>query len=475
MDQATTVSQQALLTWAMSRSRETEITQAAMQLVREFGNPRGGLLKQGVELSRILYMRLQGICDVSDVVEGIPAEGLSERLLQWRQWTQELRTLWPVHSEQEWADLLAKSIAEENRVVLAVVSQSIAECIPAASGKTASSDGASVVMQYDRQWFLGLPVPPEVGRSYDRGAYFHWGGSADTAERITVLAERVAQFEETLRAAVRRVRSEKNAPAVDSSRLLRASAELAGAGRVYASLASNLEQGWPVESKRLVEAMGRLNDVLESLAANAPHDEAFAGAPSLVHEGKKALDALQGYLATSATHEDAGGGESDQENSSLSPEKLADRVARLSESLAQHDTMEENNLAAQLQNFAVSAAQIHSVTDADREQLAGKLLALLIAADGALYRHNTRPLSDLRDGLRDLLFTRGWGTDYVLLDKQLVGQPLAKWLKYVEVESTVSQSSFPSDCVDRVARPGYAYRGTDQETVLRKVMVVVVQ
>jgi hypothetical protein len=466
MQNLTAVPQQTIVSWATQRAHEQGLARAALHIAREVANPLRSWPDIIDEFSRWLVAGFDGIRQLRELVDNMQSVPASERLVQWMQWAGELEKLWPVTQPDDWKPLF--SAALNNRLIAAVITRSLADCPKSKPLDVGLRESLDDLVTHDQQWFIGLPVPPAAGRTFVAQAYFQAGQSTAIACSLATLSKKISVFREEMEAVIRGQRSDR--PAAELSQLLNAIAELTNSRAEWSQLTGYVTQGWPVESRRLVDGLSRIAAALEQLAACTP-PAWHAANQTLFVETSALRDQFLQHLSTVSASEPSDA----HHPRDLDTLRLDRHLTRWADELGGQTDEAAAGIADRLRTLARLSGAGDSPTSSADSQFARQLLTVLMAVDIALARPKLRTaLLEVQSGLRRLLFEGHSRSDYVLLDKDLVGQPLANWLDYVDVAGTVSGSHTRRDCIAEVNRPGYVFRGS-QETVLRPAIVLVAE
>ena len=378
----------------------------------------------------------------------------SGRLGEWLLWSDQIASIWREGASPPWNSLLVDLAREENQLATTCVSQSLAHS-GAASASRILEACALELASLDAGHWSGLPVPPAEGRSWDPGDYlFHsihselLAQAASFSDRLMDDRELLSEKREYLQGTLPRAKWQ-------SSTWAAATADLR-------EVVQWVRTGWPVERKMLFAPLQRLTTPFR--AVHSPLEDAFSKCELLSAEMAKWEGGADDVKVQAMALENSA--LSVQSEDKPFRELLAQDLTQLAESLVHATDDSARKYGERLKELAKKCSDGPQEGGTKRQ-----LLSLLVELDSDVAtpgrRHTWQRAT--QEYLRNLLVTRG---EYVLLERQLVGQRIESCAGVVEVVGYVGGGK-NSNHIAAVRQPGYALRRSDgTEQVLHTARVL---
>lgn len=382
--------------------------------------------KMAARFWRALAARLAFIVRVTEILAENQGQDSSPQCVAWSRWAAPISQCRGDSGEWDLAVLAAETLDGENGLMPACIAQSLEEAV---RENDAIATHARKLSKADAGPWTGFPLPPAKGRSLDWEDYLR-------REDHPELFERGMEMVNALSACVDELDLD--------AECLEAQHALKGLLRFGAS-------GWPLERSALAVSAQALRDRLESWPLREEQNRPI----------RSLVDQLNEFVAGLA--EDGGASENPEEGESAGfSSALRDAIA----GLQQAGDPAARELADRLRTLIDASEDDHSGDAAQRQ-----LLCSLVELDQAMAQPGPRPpwMQPAQAKLQRLLLAGG---RYILLDRQLVGRPLASCHELAEPAGLI-QAKLPPQHVARIVQPGYARTGPGgAQEVLQRAKVL---
>ncbi len=475
----------AVLQWTELR-RHGPCERPALQLYNFLRNAES-FRRVAPALEEGLNRRLECIERLAETIAQDTAASRPQRLTDWLQWAEQL-----VESREslggDWETLLESGAEEDNLLLQACVSQSLHEAATAEGAHAGLIAAASVIRQADARRLEGLSLPPAEGRRLDWRRYFHRGqrpnalaAGKETNEALADLLDQVS------------AESDEAPPTAEGESAPRLALDTVfiAAQREFTELWRLADLGWPIETDALVACATLLRERLVLLARRCgPHrDDMRQAAERLTPRLDAIVRELTGqpcpqlegdapdHAETAAVETRADQPPRDETPPRDEPATPRDlppamvapwvpQVLAVVDSLAASPDPEAQEWTWRVQAWLDPARTCSSSADTPR-----RVLSCLLDLDDRLAQPGRSPpwMTTLQAQLRDALRAEG---RYTVLDRQLLGRPIASCSDLADAVGYVDASLMPRH-IARIVQPGYAAISTSgSQEVLRRAKVL---